>query len=209
MRLIPHPQGTPEWLQARCGIPTASCFGDVMAKIKTGEAASRRNYRAKLVVEQLTGKPVKTFTTKSMEQGTEREPFARAAYEAETGAIVEEVGLCLHDTLDCGASPDGRIGRRGGLEIKCPELATHLDYLTLAAEPPEYTWQIQGQMWIADMDWVDFVSFNPDFPEHLQLVIRRIKRNDEAIKKLAAEVAAFIEEVKAETERVRNMKVAA
>jgi putative phage-type endonuclease len=209
MRMLDYPQGSAEWLSARSGIPTASCFAAIMATVKTGEAADRRNYRARLVVEKLTGKPVPTFTNAAMKQGTEREPFARMAYEARTGNIVQEVGLCLHDTLPVGASPDGLIEADGGLEIKCPELSTHLAYLQSKGEPAEYTWQIQGGMWITGRQWWDFVSWNPDFPEHLQLIVRRIARNDEAIKKLAAEVERFLAEVDAEVERVRGLKVAA
>lgn len=200
MIIIDHPQGSEEWLASRSGIATASCFADVMAVIKSGEAASRRNYRAKLVVERLTGKPVKGFVTKAMEQGTEREPLARVAYEAETGNSVSEVGLCRHDTLECGASPDGLIGDKGGLEIKCPELATHLEYLRLKTVPADYFWQVQGGLWITGREWWDFVSFNPDFPENLQLAVRRVQRDEDAIKRLSAEVARFMDEVRAEAD---------
>lgn len=200
MIIIDHPQGSEEWLASRSGIATASRFADVMAVIKSGEAASRRNYRAKLVVERLTGKPVKGFVTKAMEQGTEREPLARVAYEAETGNSVSEVGLCRHDTLECGASPDGLIGDKGGLEIKCPELATHLEYLRLKTVPAEYFWQVQGGLWITGREWWDFVSFNPDFPENLQLAVRRVQRDEDAIKRLSAEVARFMDEVRAEAD---------
>jgi hypothetical protein len=209
MRLVDHPQGSPEWLQSRCGIPSASRFAAIMAKIKTGESAERRNYRTDLVVERLTGKPLESFTTAAMKQGTEREPFARMGYESRTGLIVQEVGFCLHDTVEAGASPDGLIDDDGGLEIKCPERSAHLRYLQQDGEPAEYTWQIQGGMWITGRAWWDFVSYNPDFPEHLQLIVRRIKRDEPAIKKLADEVAAFLKEVQDETERVRNLRLAA
>lgn len=209
MKWIDAPQGSDVWLSARAGIATASCFSDIMAEIKTGEAAGRRNYRARLVVERLTGKPLPSFTTKSMQQGTEREPLARLAYEAATGNMVTEVGLCLHDTLEAGASPDGVIGTTRGIEIKCPELATHLEYLRLKAEPPAYTWQIQGQIWICELESVDFVSFNPDFPEHLQLVIRTIKRDDDAIKKLTDAVETFMNEVRTEQAFVLALPAAA
>lgn len=209
MRIIDCAQGSPEWLLARCGVASASKFACVMAKIKTGEAAERRNYRTDLVVERLTGRPLEGFTTPAMKQGTEREPFARMAYEARTGLIVQEVGFCRHDAMDCGASPDGLIAEDGGLEIKCPERTAHLRYLQQEAEPPEYTWQIQGGMWITGRAWWDFASYNPDFPEHLQLVVRRIKRNDEAIKQLAAEVEKFLGEVEAEAERLRHLSLAA
>ena len=208
MRVLDLPQGSEAWLSARAGLATASCFADVMAKIKAGEASVRRNYRARLVVERLTGKPVPSFQSAAMKQGTEREPLARLAYEAHTGNMVQEVGFILHDTLEAGASPDGLMGKIG-LEIKCPELATHLEYLQAKAEPPAYTWQIQGQMWIAELEAVDFVSFNPDFPENLQLVVRRIGRDDQAIKALADEVERFMDEVRAETEAVRNLPMAA
>lgn len=209
MRIIDCSQGSPEWFIARCGVASASRFAAIMAKIKTGEAAERRNYRTDLVVERLTGKSLEGFTTAAMKQGTEREPFARMAYEARTGIIVQEVGFCRLEDLDAGASPDGLIDEDGGLEIKCPERTAHLRYLQQEAEPPEYTWQIQGGMWVTGRKWWDFVSYNPDFPEHLQLLVRRIERNDEAIKLLGAEVARFMAEVEAEAERVRNLKLAA
>lgn len=211
MRILTHQQGSPEWLASRAGIPTASEFDSVMAKVKTGEAASRRNYRAKLVVERLTGKPVPTFLSAAMRQGTEREPDARMAYMVRTGNVVEQVGLCMHDELEAGASPDGLIDADGGLEIKCPELATHLEYIKLkpATAPAEYVWQVQGNLWITGRSWWEFVSYNPDFPEHLQLVIRRIRRDEAAIQLLEAEVKNFIEGVKTETEFIRNLPLAA
>lgn len=202
MKIIDCVQGEPLWLATRCGVATASRFGSVMATIKSGEAAERRNYRTDLVVERLTGRPLDCFQTQAMKQGIEREPIARQAYESLTGNLVEQVGFCRHDTLDAGASPDGLIDEEGGLEIKCPERSAHLRYLQAEGEPPEYTWQIQGGMWITGREWWDFVSFNPDFPEDLQLIARRIKRNDEAIKKLAGEVERFLAEVDAEVERL-------
>ena len=204
-----HPQGTPEWKAERAGIATASEFAAVMSTIKSGESAERRNYRARLVVERLTGKAIQTFTSAAMRQGTEREPDARMAYMIRTGFVVDQVGFCRHDTLECGVSPDGLIGKKRGLEIKCPELATHLAYLKLKAEPPEYTWQIQGQMWVCELESIDFVSFNPDFPEHLQLIVRNIPRDEKKIAALASGVEKFMQEVRGETESVRRMSFAA
>lgn len=209
MIICPHSQGSPEWLADRCGVASASRFAAIMATIKSGEAAERRNYRADLIVERLTGKPLETFQTAAMRQGIEREPDARRAYEARTGNLVDQVGFCRHDVLLVGASPDGLVDEDGGLEIKCPERPTHLRYLQQDMEPPEYTWQIQGGMWITGRAWWDFVSYNPDFPEHLQLIVRRIKRNEEAIKKLSGEIVRFLAEVDAELERINGLKLAA
>lgn len=202
-------QGSAEWLAARCGIATASRFADVLATIKTGEAAARRNYRAQLVVERLTGRTVSGYTTAAMQQGTEREPLARDAYMVRTGNLVQQVGFQRHATLEAGASPDGLIDDDGGLEIKCPELATHLEYLRLRREPPAYTAQIQGCMWISGRKWWDFVSFNPDFPERLQLVVRRVVRDEKYIAALALAVELFMAEVREEHEEVLSLHEAA
>jgi hypothetical protein len=209
MKIIDCPQGSAEWLAARCGVASASRFGAVMATIKTGEAAERRNYKTDLIVERLTGRPLDGFQTAAMKQGIEREPFARMAYEAHTGHIVQEVGFCRLEDMEAGASPDGLIAEEGGLEIKCPERSAHLRYLQQEAEPPEYTWQIQGGMWVTGRQWWDFASYNPDFPERLQLIVRRIRRDEAAIKKLEAEVRKFLAEVDAEVLRLQDMKEAA
>ena len=47
-------QRTEEWHKARLGKVTASRVADVLAKIKTGEAAARKNYKMELVVQRLT-----------------------------------------------------------------------------------------------------------------------------------------------------------
>ena len=206
MRILQAEQRTPEWFAARLGKATASNFGNVLAAKTT---AAYRNYRVKLALERLTGKQEDVFQSDAMRQGTEREPLARIAYEALTGNLVEEVGLCLHDTLECGASPDGLIDAVRGLEIKCPTPGKHCEYLRASAEPPEYTAQIQGCMWITERTEWDFVSFCPDFPENAQLIVRTIQRDDAYIDKLAKAVDAYMQEVAAEVEAIRNYRNAA
>jgi putative phage-type endonuclease len=188
-------QRSDEWFAARCGKATASRFKDILATIKSGEAADRRNYRAALVCERLTGKPEQSFANAAMQWGTEQEPFARIAYMATTGAFVEEAGFFEHPELAAGASPDGLIGDDGGLEIKCPNKATHLATLLSGKMPAEHLPQVQGAMWITGRKWWDFVSYHPEFPEHLQLFVQRIGRDDAYINQLALAVSLFLSEV--------------
>jgi hypothetical protein len=212
MRIVECEQGTPEWLRARCGIATASNFADILARSRDRkeEGVTRRNYRARLVVERLAGRPVEGgFSSYATKQGQEREPAGRERYMVATGNYVEQVGVCLHDTLECGASPDGLIDTDGGLELKCPELSTHLEYLRRKDEPPEYRAQIQGNLWITGRAWWDFASYNPDFPEHLQLIVRRVLRNDDYIASLELAVRLFMDEVRAEEAEVRALPIAA
>lgn len=206
MKLLTCEQRSPEWFAARLGIATASNFSKVLAVIKSGEAAERRNYRIKLALERITGKQEDVFQNDAMRQGKEREPMARIAYEALTGNLVEEVGLCLHDTLECGASPDGLIDAAKGLEIKCPTPGKHIEYLRQKAEPPEYTAQIQGCMFITERTEWDFVSFCPEFPDNAQLIVRTIKRDDAYIERLAAAVEVFMREVVAEVDAIQNFR---
>lgn len=209
MKIVSAEQKTEEWFAARLGKATASNFSKVLATIKSGEASERRNYRVKLALERITGKQEEVFVNDAMRQGTEREPLARIAYEAHTGHMVEEVGFCLHDTLECGASPDGLIDADGGLEIKCPTPGKHFDYLRQKAEPPEYTAQIQGCMWITGRQWWDFVSYSPEFPDNASLIVRTIRRDNEYIDRLAAAVEAFMTEVRGDVDTIRAYKLAA
>ena len=71
-------QGSPEWLQEKCGFAGASEFSAILAK---GQGITRTKYLRRLVAERLTGKPTDTYKNGHMERGTEQEPLARSAYE--------------------------------------------------------------------------------------------------------------------------------
>lgn len=203
MKLITAEQHSPEWFAARLGKPTGSKFSDVLAG---GKGLTRKAYAVHLALEIVTGKQTETFTNQAMQDGTDREPVARALYEAHSGNFVDEVGFCLHDTIDCGVSPDGLIADDGGLEIKCPKASTHASYLAMPAEPSTYTAQIQGCMWVTGRDWWDFVSYHPDFPENARLIVRRIKRDSDYIVKLEQAVKSFAKEVAEEVALIKNFK---
>ena len=189
-------QGTPEWLQERCGKVTASRMADVLATIKTGEAASRANYRAELVAQRLTGQLEAGFTNAAMQWGTEQEPFARASYEILRGVIVEETGFIPHPTIMMsGASPDGLVGADGMVEIKCPNTATHIAFLLDGKIPQKYQLQMAWQMACCGRQWVDYASFDPRMPEYLRLKVVRYTAAEAGIPALEAAVRQFIAEV--------------
>jgi putative phage-type endonuclease len=202
-------QRTEEWHQARLGKVTASRVADVLAKIKTGEAAVRKNYKMELVVQRLTGQPGESFTNAAMEWGTATEPQARMAYEAHTSTFVEEVGFIDHPTIEgFGCSPDGIIGKtlhseqnqltlmEGLIEIKCPNTATHIETVLENKAPSKYIPQMQCQMAVTGAKWCDFVSFDPRVPEDLQLLVVRVDRDQEYIDSMEVEVKQFLDEVK-------------
>lgn len=199
--VIDVPQRSPEWFAARCGRLTASVAGDMLATIKSGEAAARRDLKARLLVERLTGQPQETdFTSKDMDRGTALEPEARFAYEA-TGAMVTQVGFLSHTELMAGASPDGVIGDYEGIvEIKVPKSSTHLKYIKGKALPSEYLGQVTHLLWLTGAQYCDFVSWDPRFPPHLQLFVVRVPRDEKAMATYELAVTMFLRELDADIE---------
>lgn len=206
MKIVDFPQGSTEWLAARAGKVTASRMADVMAKIKTGEAAARRDYRAQIVAEILTGKPQEdAFINAEMQWGIDQEPFARGAYEVATETMVDQVGLVLHPTMErAAASPDGLANADGLVEIKCPKTATHLQYLLDGAVPSKYQPQMFWQMACTERAWCDFVSFDPRLPTGMRFFKVRLNRDEARIKELEREVIAFLVDVDRMLETVRR-----
>lgn len=199
MKVLDFPQGTAEWAAARAGRVTASRIDAVLSRSRDrkSEGATRRNYKAQVISEILTGRPQENgFTSKAMEDGLELEPLARSAYELAKGEFVDLVGFVLHPIIErAGASPDGMVGERGLVEFKCPFPATHIGYLLAGEVPAEYQLQMLWEMACAERDWCDFVSYCPAFPPHLQLFVVRFQRDDKRITEITAEVNVFLNEV--------------
>lgn len=187
-------QRSEEWFKARLGKVTASRVADVLAKIKSGESASRRNYKIQLVSERLTGEKQETYINQAMQDGIDREFYARERYVQQHGEV-EEVGFIQHPTLEAGASPDGLVGDDGLIEIKCPLGTTHTETLMTQEVPSKYMPQIQFQLLVTGRKWCDFVSFNPMFPENLQLFVKRVDADHVYQKELEVEVSKFLDEV--------------
>lgn len=192
-------QGTAEWKDARCGKVTASRISDVLTKPRKGqkESAVRANYRAHLICELLTGRPVQDeFQTWDMKRGTELEPTARVEYELKRGVMVQTVGFVQHPRIaSAGCSPDGLIGADGLAQFKCPKTATHLGWLMAGIVPVEHRPQMQFEMSCTGRQWSDFVSYEPNLPDHLQLFIVRLKRDEAAIAEIENEVVRFLAEI--------------
>lgn len=189
-------QRTDDWFAARLGKVTGSRVSDVIAKTKTGYSTSRANYLAQLAIERMTGQQTESYSNAAMEWGTTQEPFARNAYETLTGNLVEEVGFVIHPEIDMsGASPDGLVGGNGLIEIKCPNSATHIEYIRNEKAPAKYLPQMAFQMACTGREWCDFMSYDPRMPDGLQIFLVRYHRDDEYIKEIESEIVKFLGEV--------------
>lgn len=159
-----------------------------MARGKSGPSTSRANLIATLAIERIVGNCVETYTNAAMARGTELEPEARMAYEIASDVIVREIAWIPHPRFAMvGVSPDGLLDDDGLVEFKVPAaMAKHLDALRSGAHVKDYWWQLQGQLWVSGRQWVDAVSYDPRWPEGLQLAITRVMRDESDISRLEA-----------------------
>ena len=200
-------QGSEDWHLSRLGKVTASRVADVLATLKTGEAASRRNYRMELVCQRLTGQREECYTNSHMERGIELEPLARASYEFKTGVTVTEIGFADHPSIEMsGASPDGLVGLDGLVEIKCPTAANHVETLLSGKAPTKYIAQMQWQMACTGAIWCDFVSYCPLVGDNLALFVVRVERDDEYIAETEKAVQLFLTEISDLTKQLKELK---
>lgn len=193
-------QNSPEWLALKAGKFSASRASALMAKGRGGQpSATRANLIADIAAERMTGRYTEGFKNGAMERGNIVEQEARDAYSFEMGVAIETVAFVEHPTIaNCGASPDGLVDAEGLVEIKCPTAsARHLEALTRGAHAVEHNLQCQFQMMCTGRQWVDVVSYYPDFPSGLQLAITRVDRDDEKIIEIVGAIAKAESEVQA------------
>ena len=178
-------QNTPEWDALRRGKFTASSFADLFMK-ETTKGYQDAIY--KVVYERMTNDTPESYTNEWMQRGHEFEPEARSTYELETFNKVHNGGFFeLSEWI--GASPDGLIGEDGLIEIKCPKYNTMIGYL-LDHETPinQYRYQLQGQLYVTNRKWVDFVAYHPN----LKPLIIRVERDEGIIYQIETKVVESI-----------------
>jgi putative phage-type endonuclease len=209
-------QGSEEWKAARCGVVTASRFADVMTNGRGGQPSkTSQTYMLEKIGEILTGRPADEIVAKQVAWGNEHEPSARSKYVWEQGVELCEVGFVNHPKLArVGASPDALIKDGsgsivGGIEIKCPwNTSVHINTMLTRQVPSEYEWQVQGNMACSGAMWWDFVSFDPRLEDGLDLVVIRVKRDDELIGDLEERLKEFVEVMEAKLKKIRALAAA-
>lgn len=190
MKIIDCEQGTSEWLHARLGIPTASEFHRIITAAKGDLSKSARKYAHELVAEILLGRPLDDAldNLKWIARGKLLEPQAVQQYEFTTDTETSAVGFITTDCGRLGCSPDRLvIGQRGAVEIKCTAPQTHTGFL-VDGPGDDYRQQVQGQLAIAELEWVDLYAFHPTLPP----VTIRTYRDEPYIAKLRAALTEFL-----------------
>ena len=188
-----------EWFEARCGIPTASCFDKIVTS-RGAMSTQAKSYLYQLAGESLIGIKTETYQNAAMQRGIELEGEAINLYELMNDVEVERVGICFSDeTRRFSCSPDGLVGEDGGLEIKCPLIHTHIEYLLGGKLPTKYIQQIQGALLITDRKWWDFMSYYPG----LKPLVVRVERDETFIEKLSTALIEFTLELEETIAKLR------
>lgn len=202
-KLIECEQGTVEWRQARLGLPTASEFSTVLAQGKGGgPSITRTKYLYRLAGEIVTGQPDESgWTGPNHERGHAMEDGIRQRYIFRNGCDLTQVGFIRHDRIDAGCSPDGMVNEDGMLEIKSAFPHILIECHVLDKVPTEHRAQLQGNLWVAERDWIDICIAWPGLPPFQ----RRIGRDEAYIRELEAGVMLFNEELARVVETIRRI----
>jgi hypothetical protein len=195
-------QGSPEWLEARRGIPTASRFKDILSPFTLKPLAGSQKYLLQLLAEWALGVNVDEDVTQFMQRGSALEDAAIGFYALERDCDPVRPGIVLRDDRLVGCSPDLLVGEDGGCEIKCPSAAVHIGYL-LDDDPAQYRCQMQGALWLTGRAWWDFLSYHPTLPP----VLLHFERDEAFIKTLAEVVGDFVGRMLVAREDLRNKGV--
>ncbi len=190
MKIYDCIQNSEEWYQVRLGKVTASCFSKANAG---GQGKTRKTYMIQLIAERLTQSEQEGFSSAVMVRGQEIEPYAREYYELLNDVSIREVGF-VERNENIGASPDGFIGEDGLIEIKCPLSTTHIATILADKVPTTHKPQIQGQLWVCEREWCDFVSYDPRVRQR-PFFCERIYRDEDYIKELHIKIQMFIDEM--------------
>lgn len=184
-------QQTEDWYKSRLGRFSCSQLYRLMVepKLKAEKEAGNlsdgaKTYVTESVAERITGQRAKDdFSSKYTEWGNDNEPIAVKIYEHLNKCTVSNSKYIPYGE-NFGGSPDGLIGDNGIVEIKCPYTITaHLNHIFISdfrSEVKEYYWQCIGYLLVTGREWLDFISYHPNYPGKYQYKkIRMYAKNHE------------------------------
>lgn len=167
-------QGSPEWLQLRCGMLTASQIGQLITPktIKPANNDISRGLTTQLVAERITGRTEVVFETNDMLRGHLDEPIAKQHYSEHHNSTITDVGFIVLDMPDgqLGYSPDGLVGDDGLIEVKSRRPKKHIQTILADEVPLENLAQCMAGLFVSGRDWIDYVSWCGGLPMFVKRV---------------------------------------
>lgn len=188
-------QGEPAWFECRRGLATSSKFATIMAK---GDGKTRKSYMLQLAGEIISGELHEGYKNDDMIRGQVMEAEARDMYAMLKDIEPERVGFVKNGRKGC--SPDSFIGAPGMLEIKTKIPSLLIECILRDDMPPEHRAQCQGNLWVAEREWIDIMVYWPKMTPF----IHKAYRDEAYIRTMSDEVDRFNEELDAMVEKVRR-----
>lgn len=165
-------QGSDEWLEARRGVLTASEMHLIVTPtLKSASNDKQRQHLYELLAQRITRFVEPTYISSDMLRGQEDEIEARALY-AKNYAPVREVGFITNSKwgFTLGYSPDALVGEHGAIECKSRRQKYQAQTIVDMVVPSEYMIQLQTGLLVAELEWIDFVSYCGGMPMFVQRV---------------------------------------
>lgn len=163
-------QGSDAWLQARCGLLTASEMHLIVTPtLKAASNDKERGHLYELLAQRITKHVEPQYISDAMLRGQDDEIDACALY-AKTYAPVHHVGFITNDKwgFTIGYSPDGLVGDNGQIECKSRsqkyQIQTLTEYVPNESIDPDFMIQVQTGMLVSERDWTDLVSYCGGLP---------------------------------------------
>lgn len=200
------------WLKKRRRRVTSSAYGKLLtSKLMFSQAKIATNYIDEIITGNHYPKP--QLFSKSTDWGNEHEPLAAIRFQEDTGLKLTNWGDGVEhgDGQEfftkgeyAGGTPDGIIHcptrGKGLLEIKCPS-STYLhkrrllwDSMEKMKEEKDYYAQCQFSMWVMDLEWGVFMSYDPRWPEserNLQVKYQALHRDEPFIAEIEGKVKSI------------------
>ncbi|HCM30947.1 MAG TPA: hypothetical protein DIC32_04440 [Acinetobacter radioresistens] len=201
MQILNFQQGSAEWLQARAGLITCSELESVFSKGKGKEVFGKAaiTYMYELIGEQITGEPKQSYSGFHTERGHSHEPLAIELYQLQHDVEIESCGFIVGEKV--GYSPDGLIGLNGLTEIKSKLPKFQAQILYECEIPGEHYMQCMGGLWVAEREWIDFISYCPSMP----IFIKRLYRDEKVIQEIKDRVELFLEELECRKQKIMGL----
>jgi hypothetical protein len=160
-------QGSPEWLQARCGLLTASEMKHIVtpSKLKAADNDKSRSHLYELLAQRVTQYVEPTYIGDDMLRGEVDEVEALEIY-AENYGEIERVGFIVNDKwgFALGYSPDALVGIDGLVEVKSRKGRFQMQTIDEDRMPADFLLQVQTGLLVSERSWCDFVSFCAGLP---------------------------------------------
>jgi hypothetical protein len=160
-------QGSDAWLQARCGLLTASEMALIISPKTLKPAANERasSHLYELLAQRITEYVEPRYIGDDMLRGQVDEIEARALYHKHY-APVAELGFVTNDRwgFTLGCSPDGLVGDAGMIECKSRRQKFQVETIASQAMPDDYLIQVQTALLVTERQWCDFVSYCGGLP---------------------------------------------